>query len=874
MLHIDLKELVLSHGGFRYAVFAIDEHSRYVFVDFIKLKSEVSDSVKRIVAAFNATVGVPVDESGRALPRPRVRAVHSDREGKLMSQHFLDFRAEASLHHTTSPPHDHDLNPIAERVIGLVSETACAVRSASGAPAGYWPWIISYVVDWHNSTVGSAGSSTADAAISPCQRFTLRPPRVMDLATFGCRAVVLKPPTHQHKPSLSSRGWVGTFLGRSRYSKGSYDVLVGRSVVTSSSVVVDEEYLPWSPGGKDHHPLTAVAHAPPQPQRDPLGAERAAGRQLKFLDLFSGSYSRTDGLAAALRADGWRSIDMVDNDGEIGGGWRHDLLNDATYAELLSKARSGEYDSMHIGFPCSTGAVSRLFDAPSSAGLDRGPPMVRSAEHPDGLPEGMLDPKYIKELRTSNQLLERVVDLAIAARLSSARTRITFEQPADRSAKGSVAYAADLAHHGSILATRAIRERLVPLLGMKSCTFAYCRLGSPLQKYTTILYTPELGPVLDALNEPSYQCNHERGTHAARVRGREADGSFSSKRSAAYPIQVCQFLSRAHTFGHTGDYKVPSVASVVAPGATRTIVERGIDHSAPPHATEAPTVLANPGSPAGGAASAGGVASADAAAAGRVPPSAVLAPASPAASPPPRSSPVSFPSYDLASPPSRGPLETSLPDDVRISAREGPDLFERRLAGATSVNPSNRERPATRSAPAPLPSVAEEPSSDPNSSLRTPGGTDSSYAPFDAEPPPTHAAEIMEDAVRASVLEAASDGHSTVYHELVPMTPWASCSRAPRANAAVPVLVALSASDELTPNRLAALHRALRADSPGAPASHGEAVKAGEVWIRAEEKELNNHAVNGSWTVDDHLPERRPCRTAPAQAHLGVQAQA
>ena len=49
----------------RYVVFAIDEHSRYVFIDFIKLKSEAADAVKRITAAFNATVGTPVDDQGR-----------------------------------------------------------------------------------------------------------------------------------------------------------------------------------------------------------------------------------------------------------------------------------------------------------------------------------------------------------------------------------------------------------------------------------------------------------------------------------------------------------------------------------------------------------------------------------------------------------------------------------------------------------------------------------------------------------------------------------------------------------------------------------------------------------------------------------------
>ena len=241
VLHFDLKEMVVSIGGFRYIVFLIDEHSRYVFYDYIKLKSEAQAAVQRCIAAFEATVGTRVDPEGRPLPRPRVRELHSDREGKLMSYSFKEFRAKTGLHFTVSPPHDHDLNPIAERIIGLIAETATAIRIDSSASPRHWPWIISYAVDWHNSTISSVGSSTADATISPHQRFTLRPPQVMDLPAFGCRAVAWMPPNMVHKPSLSGRGLVGVFLGRSRNSKGAYDVEVKGRVVTSSSVLVNEE---------------------------------------------------------------------------------------------------------------------------------------------------------------------------------------------------------------------------------------------------------------------------------------------------------------------------------------------------------------------------------------------------------------------------------------------------------------------------------------------------------------------------------------------------------------------------------------------------------------------------------------------------------
>jgi hypothetical protein len=55
-------------------------------------------------------------------------------------------------------------------------------------------------VDWHNNSTTAVGSSTADSTITPHQRLTLSPPRVMDLASFLCRAVAWVPSHKQHKP--------------------------------------------------------------------------------------------------------------------------------------------------------------------------------------------------------------------------------------------------------------------------------------------------------------------------------------------------------------------------------------------------------------------------------------------------------------------------------------------------------------------------------------------------------------------------------------------------------------------------------------------------------------------------------------------------
>ena len=547
-LHFDIKEMVLSMGGYRYIVFLIDAHSRFVFYDFIKSKAEASSAVLRGMAAFDATVGTTLDDDGRPHPRPRARVLHSDREGGLISNAFREFRANAGLHHTTSAPHDDDLNPIAERIIGLISEMAAAIRIDSHAPARLWPWIIAYAVDWHNASITSVGSSTSNANISPFQRFTLRLPSVMDLASFGCRAVVLRPPTHQHKPSLSGRGWVGCFLGRSRHSKGSYDVLVdGRQIVTSSSVLVDKEHFDWAPKELRHRPLTSLTHAaaPPAaislvPATMPLppvtsnisGPSTFALLRNNFLNLFSGPYARADGLAAAMKSVGWEHILNIDNDGEKGGGWSHDLLSDAVFDGLMTKAHAGIFTTVMIAFPCSSASIARLFDATNNDGGDRGPPPIRDYDNPDGLPDHLIDPKHVRELRLSNQLL------AIAARRSPSRATIIFENPSDRSPGASIASAPEFAKHGSIFRTTAFKRLIAEADLTGKATFAYCRLepsGPP--KYMTLYYTPEAGAVLDELNNPEFKCNHERGAHTKRAGGRDpATGAFISADAAAYPL--------------------------------------------------------------------------------------------------------------------------------------------------------------------------------------------------------------------------------------------------------------------------------------------------------------------------------------------------
>ena len=861
-LHVDLKEMVLSKEGYRYAVFAIDEHTRYVFVEFIKRKSEVVRAMMLIRAAFNATVATPIDESGNPLPRPTVRIIHSDREGGLMSGNFTEFRADASIHHTTSPPHDHDLNPIAERIIGLISENAAAIKLDANAPIGFWPWLITYAVDWHNSMNTSAGTSTADVNISPHQRLTLTLPRIMDLHAFGCRAVVLKPAAHQHKPSLPGRGWVGAFLGRARNSRGCWAVWTGTSIVESSGIAVDEETYVWKPRGEQTRPLTAASRAPRQEQRAPIApstgvsgslasAPATTAKRLRALSLFSGPYSRAGGLPAALRALGWDDISQVDNDGKHGGGWAHDMLNDATFAGLYAKAAAGEWDAIMVAFMCNTATISRFFDA-STDERDRGPPPVRTASDPDGLPEDKLDVKHARELAMSNLLLTRTVSLLIAARKSPARTTIIFENPVDRSVENyadrpNPAYSEKFKEHGSIFAT-SFFKKLLSEVEMLFSTFAYCRLGSEYQKYTTLYYTPEAAPVLSQLNKPEFACNHPIGSHASRAGGRGPDGEFISSRSAAYPARLNALIAQALTFARTGSAEKPRQIEGTTPTGTHTASEPASGNHSWWQGQPTPPAAAGLGS-------------------SPAPASAHGLPTAPAsggfsldlggASPADPSAPSPLPFRDLSS-------ETPGAPAANVKGRRDRKPVDRLDKGWAERHPRGwlaKQQQQQQQQQQPPPPPTPPPSAAPT----TPSSADQyadTYSPFDA----------MEGLVADLVYSSSLRDDFKPGEELVPIGNWADApsvdarmllgrsTRLPGGQRAIEINVSLGEGETFTSAFLAELqtlgdeyHGAtgycLRADSPDAPATHGEAVKRGEVWVKAEGGEMGNHHRNGSWVL-------------------------
>ena len=69
----------------------------------------------------------------------------------------------------------------------------------------------------------------------------------------------------------------------------------------------------------------------------------------------------------------------------------------------------------------------------------------------------------------------------------------------------------------------------------------------------TIWYTNDAATILDELNKPKFQCDHQPGTHQAVAGGRDAYGFWLSTDTAHYMPGFCAKLGMAFTFARTGD---------------------------------------------------------------------------------------------------------------------------------------------------------------------------------------------------------------------------------------------------------------------------------------------------------------------------------
>ena len=276
--------------------------------------------------------------------------------------------------------------------------------------------------------------------------------------------------------------------------------------------------------------------SPPPPlehQTTPLGESSTAwhaGMPRRVAHVFSGPGQRADGLKQfALLLYG---LDVVEYDtiiDEVEG----NILDDVVFYDLLARIASGEFAVVIIGTPCGTFSVARI---PKYGISDGGPEQLRDKENPTGIPD--LSERNQQIVEDSNTLVARSVALARATQ--AAGGSFIIENPATRSDSSSDLYRWIWRSHASLWMHPEV-DALAAEAWSHMVTFPQCALGGEYQKWTSLLFSSDLLPVIGPL--ANLKCTHAR--HKKQAVGKDEEGKWRSAQAAAYPAEMNARLAAA-----------------------------------------------------------------------------------------------------------------------------------------------------------------------------------------------------------------------------------------------------------------------------------------------------------------------------------------
>ena len=576
LIHADIAGPFIKSmvGHYEYLLVLVDDHSRFKFGIPLVKRSDAPAQIRSFIASFNSfasRTGATVQPIG---------TLHTDGAGEFTSGKFRDELADINVHKTESPTEIHALNGVAERAIKSIFAHVRSDLVASGAPKSFWPFAVAHAIDILNRT-----TCPPHDRHTCYESLTGDKPRIMSLWPWGCRAYSVRPSSQRSKTNLDSMAWEGMHLGRSTAQPGSYLVWIPTlsKVVSSSDVYMDECYMPWRKAGDRHIsdpipvPADGDAGQPPtlpavtlpesSASSQPAGSisaefdrvarannptlstpsAQSARLSRRVLVLFSGPYSRPDGLIAFLLRMGLQ-VTALDNDGGKGGNPAHDILNNNVYENILRRSQRGEFLAVFAAPPCSTFSICRF--TRSSSAADGGPPVVRRRS--GGQVTGITNcpAAHRREVKQSNELVARTCAILHAA--VEAGSEFAMENPADRGNVENLSTFVDADHAPIWLMPDILR--LSKFASCRYSTFPMCAFGVDYEKPTTLMYTPGLAKHLQDLDH--LRCTHEKG-HDGKAGGEKVDGVWNSAAAAAYPAELNLWLAQAIAHLATAHREIP-----------------------------------------------------------------------------------------------------------------------------------------------------------------------------------------------------------------------------------------------------------------------------------------------------------------------------
>ena len=245
----------------------------------------------------------------------------------------------------------------------------------------------------------------------------------------------------------------------------------------------------------------AAATAAPATLSD---ANRPADRGGRVtVEVFSGCCR----LSKCLRQQGFDTLAVDVKEAQGHPVLKLDLLSRSGVSVLWDILKSGQVAYVHLAPPCSTSSAARS--------IPGGPPPLRSAAHPDGLPG--LSFRHRCQVSNANKLYS--LTAAVCRFCQESGIGWTLENPAS----------------SLFWATSSVAQLGRDLSAcLHTCVFDSCCWGGNRKKRTALWSS------LSCVQELSQLCHPGLG-HTHSSWGRLPDGSWSTSAEAAYPMPLCRF---------------------------------------------------------------------------------------------------------------------------------------------------------------------------------------------------------------------------------------------------------------------------------------------------------------------------------------------
>lgn len=229
LVHTDLCGLIspTTPGGNNYFLLVVDDFSRYMWIEIIKVKSDAYYFFNKIRVA------------AEAMGNCRLRAFRSDRGGEFNSGEWRELCDTNGIQHYTTAPYSPQQNGVVERRNQTVVEMARCLLKSMKMPSRFWGEAVRTTV-----YILNRAPTRALDGITPYELWHGQKPNVQHMRVFGCVAHVKRVGPGINK--LADRSTMCVFIG---YEAGSkcyrvYDPATGKLQVSRD--VVFEESRAWN----------------------------------------------------------------------------------------------------------------------------------------------------------------------------------------------------------------------------------------------------------------------------------------------------------------------------------------------------------------------------------------------------------------------------------------------------------------------------------------------------------------------------------------------------------------------------------------------------------------------------------------------------